>query len=92
MRIAATPRSRASFLYLLCLLAFLSLIFHDSTLLADTPPDAPSVILIQNATILTVSHGIIEHGSILIKDGKIAAVGQGLKAPDGVQIEVIETV
>jgi imidazolonepropionase-like amidohydrolase len=53
---------------------------------AATPPDAPSVILIQNATVLTVSHGIIEHGSILIKDGKIAAVGQNLKAPDGAQI------
>jgi imidazolonepropionase-like amidohydrolase len=53
---------------------------------AATPPDAPAVILIQNATVLTVSHGIIEHGSILIKDGKIAAVGQGLRAPDGAQI------
>ena len=51
-----------------------------------TPPDAPSVILIQNATVLTISHGIIEHGSVLIKDGKIAAVGQGLKAPDGAQV------
>jgi len=34
--------------------------------------DPTPVILIQNATILTVSHGTIEHGSILIKDGKIA--------------------
>jgi imidazolonepropionase-like amidohydrolase len=48
---------------------------------AATPPDAPAVILIQNATILTVSHGTIEHGSILIKDGKIAEVGQSIKAP-----------
>ena len=39
-------------------------------------PDAGPVILIQNATILTVSHGTIEHGSILIKDGKIAEVGR----------------
>jgi len=43
----------------------------------------PSVILIQNATILTVTHGNIEHGSILIRDGKIAAVGADIKAPDG---------
>ncbi len=48
--------------------------------------DAPPAILIQNATILTISHGAIEHGSLLIKDGKIAAVGQGLKAPDGAQV------
>jgi imidazolonepropionase-like amidohydrolase len=44
------------------------------------------VILIQNATILTVSHGTIEHGSILIKDGKIAEVGLSLKAPKDAQV------
>ena len=44
--------------------------------------DAPApVILIRNATILTVSHGTIDKGDILIKDGKIAAVGGTLKAP-----------
>jgi len=53
---------------------------------AATPPDAPSVVLIQNATILTVSHGTIEHGSILIKDGKIAEVGQSVKAPKDAQV------
>lgn len=54
--------------------------------LAATLPDAPRVILIQNATLLTITHGTIEHGSILIRDGKIAAVGQSIKAPDGAQI------
>jgi imidazolonepropionase-like amidohydrolase len=53
---------------------------------AATPPDAPAVIVIQNATILTVSHGTIEHGSILIKDGKIAEVGQSVKAPKDAQV------
>ena len=53
---------------------------------AANPPDAPSVILIQNATILTVSHGTIEHGAILIKDGKIAEVGQSIKAPKDAQV------
>ena len=42
---------------------------------------APSVILIRNATILTASHGTIEKGDILIKDGKISAIGGMLKAP-----------
>jgi imidazolonepropionase-like amidohydrolase len=45
-----------------------------------------SVILIQNATILTVSHGTIERGSILIKDGKIAEVGAIVKAPKDAQV------
>ncbi len=53
---------------------------------AATPPDAPAVIVIQNATILTISHGTIEHGSILIKDGKIAEVGQSVKAPKDAQV------
>jgi imidazolonepropionase-like amidohydrolase len=53
---------------------------------AANPPDAPSVILIQNATILTVSHGTIEHGAILIKNGKIAEVGQSISAPKDAQI------
>jgi imidazolonepropionase-like amidohydrolase len=42
-----------------------------------------NAILIQNATILTITHGNIEHGSILIRDGKIAAVGTDVKASDG---------
>ena len=53
---------------------------------AANPPEVPAVILIQNATILTVSHGTIEHGSILIKDGKIAEVGQSIKAPKDAQV------
>jgi len=53
---------------------------------ADAVPDAPAVILIQNATILTVSHGTIEHGSILIRDGKIAEVGPSIKAPKDAQV------
>jgi imidazolonepropionase-like amidohydrolase len=53
---------------------------------AASPSDAAPVILIQNATILTVSHGTIEHGSILIKDGKIAEVGTSIKAPKDAQV------
>src|SRR2546427_3627828 len=53
---------------------------------APAPTEPGQVILIQNATVLTVSHGAIEHGSILIKDGKIAAVGQSIKAPEGAQV------
>jgi imidazolonepropionase-like amidohydrolase len=46
-----------------------------------------STVFIQNATILTVTHGNIEHGSILIRDGKIASVGGAdLKAPEGATV------
>ena len=53
---------------------------------AAVAADATPVILIQNATILTVSHGSIERGSILIKDGKIAEVGASVKAPKDAQV------
>jgi len=49
-------------------------------------PDSHPVIFIQNATILTVSHGTIERGSILIKDGKIAEIGPALKAPKDAKV------
>ncbi len=42
--------------------------------------------LIRNATILTVTKGTIPNGSILIRDGKIAAVGADIAAPDGAAI------
>src|SRR6266852_7735623 len=54
--------------------------------LATPAPDANPVIVIQTATILTVSHGTFEHGSILIKDGKIAEVGQSVKATKDAQV------
>ena len=48
---------------------------------------AASVILIRNATIMTASHGTIKNGSILIKDGKIAAVGQNVNSSEpGVKV------
>ena len=40
----------------------------------------PKEILIKNATILTVSKGTIKNGSVLVRDGKIAAVGAGITA------------
>src|SRR5277367_6534907 len=51
----------------------------------DVPP-APAAIVIQNATIMTVSHGTIEHGSILIQNGKITEVGQSVHAPKDAQV------
>src|SRR6185436_5074844 len=43
---------------------------------------APRETLIQNATIMTASHGTIKNGSILIRNGKIAEVGPNVKARD----------
>jgi imidazolonepropionase-like amidohydrolase len=64
----------------------LALVGSSSVSRAKPPADADSAILIQNATILTVSHGIIENGSILIKDGKIVEVGSSIQAPTGARV------
>ena len=42
---------------------------------------APRDVVIKNATVMTVTHGNIQNGSIYIKDGKIAAVGATVNAP-----------
>ena len=46
----------------------------------------PHEIVIKNAVILTASHGTIKNGSIYIKDGKIAAVGESVNAPSGATV------
>jgi imidazolonepropionase-like amidohydrolase len=42
--------------------------------------------LIRNATVLTVSHGTLTGTDVLIRGGKIAAVGRNLKAPEGARV------
>jgi len=38
-------------------------------------------ILIRNATVMTVTKGTLQDGSVLVENGKIAAVGKNLSAP-----------
>jgi imidazolonepropionase-like amidohydrolase len=51
-----------------------------------TASTAPHDIVIKNATVMTVTHGKIEHGSVVIHDGKIAAFGADVKVPEGAQV------
>jgi imidazolonepropionase-like amidohydrolase len=44
------------------------------------------VTLIRNATVLTITNGVIENGSVLIRGAKIAAVGRNLTAPAGARV------
>lgn len=46
------------------------------------PVAAPATdLVIRDATVMTASHGTIDHGSVWIHDGKIAAVGVDVNAP-----------
>jgi imidazolonepropionase-like amidohydrolase len=46
-----------------------------------TQSSAPADLVIKNATVMTVTHGKIEHGSVWIHNGKIAGVGATVDAP-----------
>ena len=49
-------------------------------------PPAAHLVAITNATILTVTHGTIPRGTIVIREGKIAAVGPDVAVPAGAQV------
>jgi imidazolonepropionase-like amidohydrolase len=58
------------------LLRLLSLLFLCGSCLAQTT-------LLQGGTVHTITGPAIEHGSILVRDGKIIGVGRNLSAPEG---------
>jgi imidazolonepropionase-like amidohydrolase len=62
---------------------------YEVELEADRAPKTKTggTVFIRNVTILTVAEaGTIEGGSIFIREGKIAAVGRSLEAPEGIKI------
>jgi imidazolonepropionase-like amidohydrolase len=50
------------------------------------PVFAANDVAITHATILTITHGTIQNGTVLIHDGKIAAVGTDVAVPGGAQV------
>jgi imidazolonepropionase-like amidohydrolase len=83
---SAMNRSRAPLLLTAILAVALAPVQTHGANSPSVASESAPIILIQNATILTVSHGNVEHGSILIKDGKIAEVGPSIKAPKDAQV------
>ena len=47
---------------------------------------APGVVAIRNGTIITATRGTIANGTVLIRDGKIAAVGPNVSIPAGADV------
>jgi imidazolonepropionase-like amidohydrolase len=46
----------------------------------------PAVVAIRNATIITATRGTIANGTVLVRDGKIAAVGGSVSIPSGAEV------
>jgi imidazolonepropionase-like amidohydrolase len=61
-------------------------VFLASAALAQSSTPAAHDVVIKNAVVMTVTHGNIKNGSVYIKAGKIAAVGENVNAPAGVTV------
>lgn len=46
----------------------------------------PSVVAIRNATLVTVTKGTVQNGTIVLRDGKIAAIGANVQIPAGAEV------
>ena len=80
MNLTAT---RARLLYLLCFINFLYLVISPNAG-GQFPP--PTAYAITHAKIFTLAGNTIEDGTLVIRDGKIAAVGASLDIPAGAQV------
>ena len=57
----------------------------SARLAAQSSPTS-SVLAITNATVLTVTKGTLARGTVIVKDGKIAAVGANVTVPAGAEV------
>ena len=59
---------------------------HLCAILFSVAAIAAPPTVIRNATILTITKGVVKNGSIVIRDGKIAEVGENVSVPEGAQV------
>ncbi len=81
-----TPRHRGSTMMAKTFHGIVAMALIASMLPGPVAAQSGNVTVIQNGTILTVTKGTIQKGSILIRDGKIAEVGTDLKVPAGATV------
>jgi imidazolonepropionase-like amidohydrolase len=66
--------------------ALRAMVIGVAAALGTVAPAVAQDIAIRNATILTVTNGTIEGGTIVVRDGRITAVGTDVQVPSGVQV------
>ena len=59
----------------LCLIGALCAVVHLAS------AQAPHDLVLKNATVMTASHGTLEHASVWVHNGKIAGIGASVSAP-----------
>jgi len=84
--VSALPRATATLALLTALAASLSAGVEKEQEGGATVRRDPRVIAVVNATIMTVAGPTIPRGTLLIKDGRIAAVGERVEVPHGAEI------
>ncbi len=66
--------------------AFVSLLlFIAAAIFPAANPLAGQDVALKGGTVMTITQGTIENGTVLIRKGKIAAVGRNIAIPDGVK-------
>ena len=81
MNKACNPRRFLGFLSFICLICLIS-----SPLVHAQSQSPSGVYAITHAKIFTLAGSPIEDGTLVIRDGKIAAVGAGVEVPAGAQV------
>ena len=68
-------------------MAFALIVGHAAAIQAQAPARvvAPPLV-IKGATVLTVTKGTIPNGTVIVRDGKIVAVGANLEVPAGAEV------
>ncbi len=57
-----------------------------STVRVSGQARTPGVVAIRNATLVTVTKGTVQNGTIVLRDGKIAAIGTNVQIPAGAEV------
>ncbi len=62
----------------------LAVAYPDGAFGGTGPPEQPAAVLVKEATLWTCGQqGVLKQADLLVRDGKIAAVGSSLEAPPG---------
>lgn len=68
------------------IICIVSLLVIGTELIAQSPKGKSGTFALTNATIETVTKGVINNGTVVISDGKIIAVGAGVEIPQAAEI------